>query len=118
MVLADTSVWVDHLYKGVTLLEEMLSEDEILMHPVVIGELACGSIPNRAKTFHLLGKLPTAAVSTNQEVLHLVETHKFYGCGISWGDAHILASALINGCALWTHDKKLHNLAKFLGIAK
>ena len=118
MVLVDTSVWVDHLHRKVVLLENLLDEEEVFAHPVVIGELACGGIPNRAETFRLLEGLPVATTSSNQEVLHLIETHKFYGKGISWGDAQILASALISGCALWTHDKKLHELAKSLGIAK
>jgi len=118
MVLADTSVWIDHLYVGISSLQDLLDEERVIMHPAVIGELACGNIRNRSKIFHLLSTLPSAGIATNHEVLHLIETHKLYGRGIGWGDAHILASALISGCALWTHDKKLLALAKSLGVAK
>ena len=118
MVLADTSVWIDHLYEEIPLLRNMLNEDEVYIHPFVIGELACGNVRNRAETFRLLGELPVAAIATDKEVFDLIETQMLYGRGITWGDAHIIASAFISGCPLWTRDKRLLVLAQSIGIAQ
>jgi hypothetical protein len=39
-VLVDTSVWIDHFrYRNVTL-EFLLQQDQVLIHPLVIGEIA------------------------------------------------------------------------------
>jgi Arc/MetJ family transcription regulator len=42
VILVDTSVWVDHLRHGDSALVSLLSRDEVLCHPWVIGELALG----------------------------------------------------------------------------
>jgi|GEM_PF-2676876 predicted nucleic acid-binding protein len=39
MVLVDTSVWIDFLREGDSLLSDLLREDEVLVYPFVIGEL-------------------------------------------------------------------------------
>src|SRR5690349_3037041 len=41
VILADTSVWIEHFRKGEPALQERLSEGRILMHPWISGELAC-----------------------------------------------------------------------------
>ena len=40
MILADTSVWVEHFRRGLPLLAAHLSRAQIAIHSVVLGELA------------------------------------------------------------------------------
>ena len=64
MILVDTSVWGDHLQKGVPLLADILNAGEVTTHPFVIGELACGYLRNRVKVLALLGNLPSVTMAT------------------------------------------------------
>jgi len=43
MLLVDTSVWIDHLRSGEERLTRLLENCEVVVHPFVIGELACGT---------------------------------------------------------------------------
>jgi len=117
MVLVDTSVWIDHLRNGVTLLEDLLSSGDVTIHPFVIGELACGNLSNREEILSLLSALPTVKLATHSEVLHLVEKHGLSGRGLGWIDVHLLASALLSGVALWTVDRRLKVMLESMGIA-
>ncbi len=47
MILVDTSVWIDHLNHKDGQLIQQLDKANILIHPFVIGELACGNLRNR-----------------------------------------------------------------------
>ena len=78
-----------------------------MVHPFVMGELACGNLKNRARILNDLEALPSAVAATQQEVLRLVESRKLWGLGIGWIDAHLVASALLSNCQLWTLDGKL-----------
>jgi predicted nucleic acid-binding protein len=111
MVLVDTSVWIQHFRTGEPRLSELLSEGLVLMHPFVFGELACGNLKNRATILRNLGVLPTVVCSTQEETLQLIHDRKLWGQGIGWVDAHLLASALLSNCRLWTLDERLKNLA-------
>ena len=118
MILVDTSVWIDHLQKGVPELAAALENDEVLTHPFVIGELACGSLRNRAEVLYLLNVLPSAVVATHDETLFLVEERKLMGKGIGYIDAHLLASVMLASDArLWTRDKRLATIAAELRLA-
>jgi predicted nucleic acid-binding protein len=117
MILVDTSVWVDHLRKGNDRLGALLLDEQVLGHPFVIGELACGSLKNRQEILHLLRALPASRLAEHDEVLRLLESHRLLGRGIGWIDAHLLASALLSRCSLWTFDKRLHAIARELAIA-
>jgi len=117
MVLADTSVWVEHLRRGSARLGQLLRANEVLTHPFVIGELACGALHNRIEILRHLQALPAARLADHDEVLHLVETARLHGRGIGWVDAHLLASALLSRCSLWTFDRRLSLVASSLGIA-
>lgn len=117
MTLADTSVWVDHLRRGGHPLAALLEEGRVLRHPFVAGELACGSLSHRDRFLGLLGALPAARVAGHEEVLQLVRVRRIHGRGLDWVDAHLLASALLEGCALWTMDKRLKAVATELGCA-
>ena len=118
MILVDTSVWIEHLRAGDDLLARLLESTQVLTHPFVIGELACGNLSNRTEILSLLADLPRAVVATDVEVLLFIEQHKLMGRGVGYIDAHLLAStALGNSARIWTRDKRLAALAVELDIA-
>ena len=108
MILVDTSVWIDHLRTGDDKLVQQLNSSNVLMHPFVLGELACGNLSNRKEILTLLKDLPKSSVATDNEVLFFIEQHKLMGRGIGYTDTHLLAAVALNGSArLWTRDKRL-----------
>lgn len=117
MILVDTSVWIDHLRDGSSRLEGLLVDGMALSHPFVIGELACGNLAKRGEILSLLAALPRAGTADDDEVLHLLESKRLYGRGLGWVDAHLLASALLTECGLWTLDKSLGATASELEVA-
>jgi predicted nucleic acid-binding protein len=116
MTLVDTSVWIDHFRNGNPQLEELLINNEVITHPFVIGELACGSIRNRNQILGLLKELPAADVAEQQEVLRFIEDRKLFGKGIGLIDAHLIASALISKVRLLTMDKALGKVLSLLNM--
>ncbi|HET9000545.1 MAG TPA: type II toxin-antitoxin system VapC family toxin [bacterium] len=102
MILVDTSVWIDHLRAGNGKLRSLLENAEVLAHPFVVGELACGTLRNREEVLTLLQALPEAEVAEHEEVMRVVERERLYGQGLGWIDAHLLASARLSSAALWT----------------
>ena len=118
MILVDTSVWVDHLRSGDAQLADLLEHGKVVMHPFVVGEIACGSLSHRASILELLRELPAAAVAENEEALGFIERHALHGKGIGYVDVHLLAAvALTRGARLWTRDKRLQAVADELGCA-
>ena len=118
MILADTSVWVDHLRAGEPGLVSLLNDNRILVHPMVIGELACGNLPNRDTVLGLLGEMPAIPVATDEEVLFFIEQRRVMGRGIGYVDAHLLAAAtLAQSVQLWTRDRRLVAVAGDLDLA-
>lgn len=117
MILVDTSVWVDHLRSGSTILASLLRREQVLTHPFVIGELACGAIRNRDEILAHLLTLPRATVPDDGEVLTFVETRQMFGRGIGWVDAHLLASAMLSHARLMTLDRRLARLGSALGVS-
>ena len=117
MILADTSIWVAHLREGSGPLAKLLEEDCVLLHPFIIGELACGSMENRCEILDLLQALPVVKLAEHTEVMRLIEQNHLYGRGIGWIDAHLLVSALLSDAPIMTSDRKLHRAAGSLGIA-
>ena len=118
MILADTSIWVDHLHRGnVPEMVSLLEESQVLMHPFVIGELACGDLRNRREVLRLLATLPVSPVASNEEALTMIERHKLMGRGLGWIDVHLLSSALLSGSAIWSRDKQLAAAAAALKVS-
>lgn len=116
MILVDSSIWIDHLRRSDPELERALASDEVLCHPFVIGELACGHLRQRAAFLVQLRSLPLAAATTHEETLAFVESHALAGRGIGWADVHLLsATVLARPAALWTRDKRLAAAAAALG---
>ena len=117
MILADTSVWVDHLRRPNPEMVERLSARDILIHPFVIGELACGTLPDRS-VLQRLDELPQIVIATDDEVLSLIESNRFMGRGIGFIDAHLLTSVVSqSGVSLWTRDQRLKRIAEEMGVA-
>ncbi|TVR61414.1 MAG: type II toxin-antitoxin system VapC family toxin [Candidatus Competibacteraceae bacterium] len=118
MILVDTSVWIDHLRAGEPLLVELLDTHRVLIHPFIIGELACGNLTNRKAFLSLLRNLPNAQRATDAEVLFFIERRGLMGKGIGYIDAHLLAAVALTGTVLlWTRDKRLGTIAKSMGLA-
>ena len=115
MILVDTSVWIDHLRHGEAELVDALHQSQILLHPFVLGELACGNLKARTSILALLGALPAATMATNEETLAFIDQHDLMGRGIGYIDAHLCASARLSGAQLWTRDKRLRTIAVELG---
>lgn len=118
MILVDTSVWIDHLRSGDDVLTTLLDNCQVLMHPFVLGELACGNLRQRSDILSLLKHLPQLTVASDEEVLFYIERHKLMGRGIGYVDAHLMAAvALGDRALLWTRDKRLQVLAMEQGFA-
>src|ERR1039458_3466347 len=118
MVLADTSVWIQHFRQGEPALAGHLVKGLVLMHPFVSGELACGNLRDRAEVLSGLQTLPAAILASNAEVLRLVEDRRLWGRGLGWIVLHLLASALLSKCGFWTLDKRLAQAGKELGLSR
>lgn len=116
MVLVDTSVWIAHLRERQAALVELLGDGQVLVHPFVTGELAYGNLRKREMVIADLNALPSAISASDTEVMHLVEDRRLWGRGLGWIDAHLLASALMSDCRLWTLDKRLDAAASELGV--
>jgi predicted nucleic acid-binding protein len=118
VILVDTSVWIDHLRSGETALAAALEDGRVLMHPFVLGELACGTLKNRDEVLDLLGNLPAAPTATDPEVLGLIERRALMGRGIGYIHVHLLASAALADVGrLWTRDRRLAAVATELELA-
>ncbi len=118
MITVDTSAWVEHLGHRLARLAKLLQEGEVLIHPWVIGELACVHLRNRREVLKLLQVLPAAVVAGDAEVLLLIERDQLMGRSISYVDAHLLASARLSHCRLWSQDRRLASLAQEQGLAE
>lgn len=117
MILVDTSVWIDHLRRRDDHLVFSLLAGLVLIHPWVIGELACGSLKDRAQVLDLLRSLPFCPVAFEDEVLLFIEQNNLMARGIGYVDIHLLASTKLSGMRLWTRDKRLVVVAKEMNIA-
>ena len=119
MVLIDSSVWVGFLQSGhEPQLVQLLDLQEVLMHEMVLGEVAMGSEDQRKNALQLLPLLPMAQVAEHVEVMALVDQYRLYGRGVGYVDVHLLTTAVLQpGMLLWTRDKRLRAAAEQLGVA-
>ena len=117
MVLVDTSVWVSHFRKTHDGLVELLNNGEVVCHPFIVCELACGNLKNRKTVISLMEALPVAFPVEHEEVIAFIEAHRLMGKGLGYMDVHLLAAALLTGVSLWTLDKKLDKAAQELNCS-
>jgi predicted nucleic acid-binding protein len=118
MILADSSVWIDHFRHNNPVLLKLLGVEQVLMHPYVVLELALGSLHTRTSVLADLDDLPAVHVVPEDEVRVLVERRTLFSRGIDFVDIHLLASAaLTEGCRLWTFDRRLDQAASDLGCS-
>jgi predicted nucleic acid-binding protein len=117
-VLVDTSVWVDHFRQGNAALANLLHQDLALIHPMVLGELACGTpLAPRAQTLKDISLLQQAQQASLRDVMDFIEREELYGLGCGLVDMILLTSTLITpSAALWTLDKRLAALADRFAI--
>ena len=112
VILVDSSVWIDHFRAGQPRLVRLLDSAQVLTHPFVIGELACGNLKNRKTVLSLLSDLPAAPLALDDEVLFFIEKHRLMGKGIGYIDAHLLSAvSMAHAAQLWTKDKRLSIVA-------
>ena len=132
MILADTSIWIDHLRSGTpgsrrlgsknlgsknNDVRKLLNQGQIVIHPFIIAELALGSLKQRSRTLALLDLLPQLRVAQLSEVRQMIETRRLYSLGLGLTDAHLIASVFLSPpTLLWTRDKPLRKAAEALGI--
>jgi predicted nucleic acid-binding protein len=116
IVLADTSAWVDLWRHGNARLAALLAQNQVVVHPFVLGEIALGRITPRGEVLRRLAKLRAPRVAQHGEVLTLIERASLWGRGIGWVDAHLLASALLDRLRLLTIDRRLAQAAQVLGV--
>lgn len=116
MILVDASVWIEHFRVGSDRLRTLLFDEQVLCHPFVVGELACGTLQKRGEILRMLKALPEAHLLENEEVLGFLEARGLYERGMGWVDAHLLASTLLTRCTLWTFDKPLRRAAAALNV--
>jgi len=116
LILADTSVWVNHFRRGDALLAQRLERGEILMHPFVLGELALGPLEDRASLLALMADLPMAVVAEPAEVMLFIERHRLPCIGLGYVDVALLVSVVLSeNATLWTRDRPLQAACDRLG---
>ena len=116
MVLVDTSVWVSHFRRKNDRLENLLSQELVYCHPLIIGELACGHLRNRDEILYLMRELPAALQANDQDVLIFIEKNQLAGKGLGIVDIYLLASASLSGLFIWTEDKRMRQVAHQLHL--
>jgi predicted nucleic acid-binding protein len=118
MILADTSIWIDHFRHVDAELRRIIEDDRLLCHPSVIGELALGSLRDRRSVMAFLAAQREAVVATHDEVMTMIDRHGIFSMGIGYTDAHLLTSILLDQrAALWTRDKRLRAAAEKAGAS-
>jgi hypothetical protein len=118
LILADSSVWIAHFRQPEPMLQSLLDAVEVLMHPMVLGELAMGNLPRRLELLEFLDGLPQALVASGDEVRGLIERERLFALGMGYIDVHLVASVrLTSGARLWSRDRPLFEAAQRFGIA-
>ena len=113
---ADSSVWIGHFRASENRLIPALDAGQVVMHPFVAGELACGNLRNRIRTLEYFAAMPSAVVAGHSETMEFMERFALCGRGIGWIDAHLIVSAQLSTCALWSLDQRLNQAAAHAGV--
>jgi hypothetical protein len=117
LILADTSIWIDHFRSVDREMRSQLNQGNIVIHPFIVAELALGSLPKRSEMLALLDLLPQVRVAQIKEVRFTIEARRLHSLGIGLTDAHLIASVFMDSSTrLWTRDEPLRKVAESLGI--
>ena len=118
MILADTSIWIDHFRAHDLMLAHVLERNEVLIHPFVLGEISLGNFGDRKRKLVMLAKLPLATLASAAEVARAIEDNRLHGLGVGYIDVHLAVSTMLTRDArLWTRDRRLRSVAEQLGVA-
>src|SRR5205085_10416675 len=98
-------------------LDRLLSNDEVLGHDFVYGELLIGDRGGRTNLLAGYRAMSQAPPLANVEVAEFVRHRRINGRGVGWIDAHLLASAIVAHSTLWTADRPLAAVADEIGVA-
>ncbi|MHB0920806.1 MAG: type II toxin-antitoxin system VapC family toxin [Thiomonas delicata] len=116
-VFVDTSVWIDHFRQHNDALVDLLELDLVMAHPLIVGEIACGTPPDRMQTLSDLIVLQQTQQTSVREAMDFIESQRLFGLGCGLVDLLLLASTLMTpGAELWTLDKRLGALAERFGV--
>ena len=117
-VLADTSVWMAHLFESSHALVGLLRERRVMVHPFVMAELALSNAAGGTAAADAMRDLRPAPWAGHDAVLRLIEAERLQGMGIGLVGAHLLASVLMEPDGmLFTRDARLRAVAERLGVA-
>jgi predicted nucleic acid-binding protein len=117
MTLVDTSVWINHIRRADARLRGLLADGQVVSHPFVIGELACGRFANRDEILRLLERLPALEVVSSREARAFLDAHGLAGSGIGWVDVHLLAAARLAKVDVLTADRAMARAASTVDLA-
>ncbi|NLF02662.1 MAG: VapC toxin family PIN domain ribonuclease, partial [Anaerolineales bacterium] len=91
--------------------------DLVMSHPLVSGEIACGTPPHRVQVVTDLDRLQQTQQASVREAMTFIERERLFGLGCGLVDMLLLASTLMTpGVELWTLDKRLSALADRFGV--
>jgi len=97
--------------------EDLLTTEEVIMHPFIIGEIACGNFANRGEVLSMLHGLPALSVTDDSLVLYFIDQNKLAGSGMGYIDAHLLASAILEPpTRVLTLDKRFRAAAEAMEL--
>jgi predicted nucleic acid-binding protein len=120
IVLVDTSVWIRFLANRepyASELDALLSRDEVIGHELIFGELLVGDRGGRAKLLSAYEQMHQASMVPHSEVVAFVRARRLHGLGIGWIDIHLLASAVVGRCLVWSADSRFAEVVEKLGLA-
>jgi hypothetical protein len=119
MILADTSIWVEMFRKGRFKAEmgKLVANDQLCIHPLVVAELACGTLPDRQKTLAYFDQLAALPIVSLADVRFMIEARGLWSKGLGLTDVQLIASCLATpGAQIWTIDRPLGRVTESLGI--
>ena len=117
MILADTSVWIDHFRGRLEGLGPRLDAGDVMIHPFVIGELLLSGLNRRPQAVAELRSLALAREPRTEETEALILSNSLDGRGIGYVDCVLLAAVRLQpGARLWTLDRELHCVAAEMSV--
>lgn len=112
-VLVDTNIWIDHYREKNLILQRLLYDRMVLIHPLIIEEFALGLFKQRDLLLEHMENLPQVKQARHAEILHFIKAYSLMGRGIGALDTALVCSALLTPKTyLWTKEVRLSRVAK------